>query len=207
MLEIFSKVKYMKCISCSHPIPMEFSFAIDTNRCPKCGSKLIDSKVKSLFKKMDAFVKEGNDLVDLAKWFIDTQLQNENTKDDDPIDEDVEYTSAPRKDKKAIKKASDKEEVAEKGNQSKEGPLMDPDRLKLFQSKIKRNIKKPDVESIYNEISLNEYDVDSQEDLDLPEISKKELSPQEVLALSNNISSMGILVDESEMIRPLVRRK
>ena len=61
----------MKCQSCQAEIPPQWVDAIQSNRCPGCGGKLMDEGMEELLKDLTEKMKEmPNDPIGLAGWLV-----------------------------------------------------------------------------------------------------------------------------------------
>lgn len=70
----------MKCQNCTCLVSSDFKHAIQTNCCPKCGKTIMGENVQVLYTRMQKVLsEEGNDLGDLAVWFVRNYLTKSNT--------------------------------------------------------------------------------------------------------------------------------
>lgn len=66
----------MKCKNCACQVSSDFKHSFMINCCPKCGKQIMTEDVKNLFIQMDhVLAREGNDMGDLAVWFVDNFLK------------------------------------------------------------------------------------------------------------------------------------
>ncbi len=132
----------MKCKNCNCQVSSDFKHSFTTNCCPKCGQTMMQEDVKDLYLKMtDILNKEGNDLGDVAIWFVNTHHakiaqtdEGENEEVYNPIiqvEGDVESVElSPPVSKPVAKKLAPKVKRAISGSQ--EHSLLSADRANLF---------------------------------------------------------------------------
>lgn len=131
----------MKCQSCNCQVSSEFTFAVSTNCCPKCGKPMMQEDVKTLFLKIDDLMKQnGNDLVDLASWLVlnykPTTMQEESVQP--PTEEKVESVTAqftPMDDEESVEVAEPKPikpKAIKTSREQKEQQILSPERKNIF---------------------------------------------------------------------------